>query len=86
MSKVDRLTEILNKSKAIMKKTDVEYGSVNDSTNNFTVFFNNCRISKRNQTTYSFCFYPSCNRRIFCGGEICSQTISKSQAYFFFKS
>jgi len=34
MSKVDRLTEILNKSKAIMKKTDVEYGSVNDSTNN----------------------------------------------------
>ena len=34
MSKVDRLTEILNKSKAIMRKTDVEYGSVNDSTNN----------------------------------------------------
>jgi len=34
MSKVDRLTEILNKSKAIMKKTDVEYGSVNGSTNN----------------------------------------------------
>ena len=34
MSKVDRLTEILNKSKAIMKKTDVEYGSVNNSTNN----------------------------------------------------
>ena len=34
MSKVDRLTEILNKSKAIMKKTDVEYGSVNDNTNN----------------------------------------------------
>ena len=34
MSKVDRLTEILNKSKAIMRKTDVEYGSVNDNTNN----------------------------------------------------
>ena len=34
MSKVDRLTEILNKSKAIMRKTDVEYGSVNNSTNN----------------------------------------------------
>ena len=34
MSKVDRLTEILNKSKAIMKKTDVEYGSVNGGTNN----------------------------------------------------
>ena len=34
MNRVDRLTEILNKSKAIMRKTDVEYGSVNNSTNN----------------------------------------------------
>jgi len=34
MSKVDRLTEILNKSKAIMRKTDSEFGSVNGGTNN----------------------------------------------------
>ena len=28
MSKIDKLTEILNKSKAIMNKTDSEYGTV----------------------------------------------------------